>query len=141
MILGILALVQRIYANFLALLELCYLNSSVSQYLPLQAGSVAVFFFRYRGRVFSFEGDDYKELKHDDETGSRLERWYTKGIKKAVRAVKAWREEREEREERQDSKKPYPYKYIKSNYPIGENAVLLQILQQHYAFFKYYGKI
>lgn len=77
-----------------------------------------------RGRVFSFEGDDYKELKHDDEAGSRLERWYTKGIKKAVRAARAWREEREEREEKQDNKKPYPYKYIKTNYPIGETCDL-----------------
>ncbi|XP_059149000.1 histone-lysine N-methyltransferase NSD2-like [Physella acuta] len=77
------------------------------------------YYWIHRGRVFLFQEGD----KGSKEGSSRgLFKIYMKGVKEATEAFKLWtaaKAKKVEQEQERYDKKPAPYKFIKSNVPIG----------------------
>ncbi|KAH9519061.1 Histone-lysine N-methyltransferase nsd2 [Bulinus truncatus] len=77
------------------------------------------YYWIHRGRVFLFQEGD----KGSKEGSSRgLFKIYMKGVNEATEAFKLWtaaKAKKVEQEQERNDKKPAPYKFIKSNVPIG----------------------
>uniref|UniRef100_A0A2C9JRL9 Histone-lysine N-methyltransferase n=1 Tax=Biomphalaria glabrata TaxID=6526 RepID=A0A2C9JRL9_BIOGL len=77
------------------------------------------YYWIHRGRVFLFQEGD----KGSKEGSSRgLFKIYMKGVNEATEAFKLWtaaKAKKVEQEQERSDKKPAPYKFIKSNVPIG----------------------
>ncbi|GFO24565.1 histone-lysine N-methyltransferase [Plakobranchus ocellatus] len=93
---------------------------------PHQVGEFPVRFFGshdyywiHRGRVFLFQEGDKASR---DSSAKGLFKTYVKGVQEATEAFKIWtavKDKKDVQEQERNDKRPAPYKFIKSNVPIG----------------------
>ncbi|PAA63624.1 hypothetical protein BOX15_Mlig026212g1, partial [Macrostomum lignano] len=99
------------------------------QRMAHQKGTFPVHFFGtdeyywvHKGRVFEFEDGDLGDLRKT-QGSSRLVQLFKEGVRLAQEACRLFREMRENRDKMEQSKKPPPYKFIRTNYPFGNARV------------------
>ncbi|XP_052226023.1 histone-lysine N-methyltransferase NSD2-like isoform X2 [Dreissena polymorpha] len=82
------------------------------------------YFWLHQGRVFSFQDGDKGATGSSSNKG--LAKHFQKGLKEATEAykvVKEFRENREQLEIAKESKKPAPFKMVKTNIPLGSVTI------------------
>ncbi|XP_060585586.1 histone-lysine N-methyltransferase NSD2-like isoform X2 [Ruditapes philippinarum] len=82
------------------------------------------FFWLHQGRVFSFQDGDKGNGGSSSNKG--LAKHFAKGLKEAAEAFKVWKEFRENKEQLElakESKKPAPFKMVKTNVPLGSVVI------------------
>ncbi|XP_041368647.1 histone-lysine N-methyltransferase NSD2-like isoform X2 [Gigantopelta aegis] len=88
------------------------------------------FFWIYQGRVFLFQDGD-KGSK--DSAAKGLAKIFSRGVDEATQAFKIWKAAKERKEQQKEEKsalKPAPYKFIKTNIPVGSVQILKADISQ-----------
>ncbi|XP_060071280.1 histone-lysine N-methyltransferase NSD2-like [Ylistrum balloti] len=78
------------------------------------------YFWIHMGRVFSFQEGD--KGSRESSLGKHLAKVFSNGVKEAMEAYKLWKkakENKEQIEQQKSDRKPAPYKFIKTNIPLG----------------------
>ncbi|XP_033756392.1 histone-lysine N-methyltransferase NSD2-like [Pecten maximus] len=78
------------------------------------------FFWIHMGRVFSFQEGD--KGSKESSLGKHLAKVFSNGVKEAMEAYKLWKkakENKEQIEQQKNDRKPAPYRFIKTNIPLG----------------------
>ncbi|KAL4232100.1 Histone-lysine N-methyltransferase [Mactra antiquata] len=82
------------------------------------------YFWLHQGRVFSYQDGDNGSGWSNSKKG--LAKHFAKGLKEASEAYKSWKEFRENKEQMEiakESKKPAPFKSVKTNIPLGSVVI------------------
>lgn len=78
------------------------------------------YFWIHMGRVFSFQEGD--KGSKESSLGKHLAKVFSNGVKEAIEAYQLWKKAKENKdkiEQQKSDRKPAPYRFIKTNIPLG----------------------